>query len=129
MNRYTVSFSADNVVAEIAFRDRFVAHTILPAILELKRLGDYQTLQAVMWDLRQADLSDLTIDSLREIFRSKNELAPAKQLRVACVVSTETDSHILKLWAEGFDDEKPNLRRWFLDKDEAIAWLRQDDRS
>ncbi|MDF1792993.1 MAG: hypothetical protein P1U88_13835 [Thalassobaculaceae bacterium] len=108
-------------------RDRFVPETIIPIIQELKGLDPDGRRKGVVWDLRDADLSQLTSAALRDIFRSKNERSPYRYLRIACVVSSEIDSHILKLWAEGFDDARPYHRRWFFDLAEAVAWLLQTE--
>ena len=125
MRGYTVTYAAEGDIAEVRFRERVLAETILPVVLELKRYPDYHALTGVLWDLTDADLSHLTMTALAEVFRSKNAVEPSKPLRIACVVSAEIDTHILRLWAEGFDDDKPISRRWFLDRKEAITWIRR----
>lgn len=124
MNGYSISFNAERDVAEIDFRDRFVAETIIPIIQELKTIATGVERKGIVWDLRQADLSDLTMASLREIFALKNKIRPIRPLYVACVVSSPTDAHIIKLWAEGFEDTKQYFRRWFFTPQEAHAWIR-----
>lgn len=123
MSGFTIAFNAERDVAEIDFRDRFVAETVIPVIRELKTLGAGVERKGIVWDLRQADLSDLTISVLRDVFRLKNEAGPVRPLYIACVVSNPTDAHILKLWAEGFEDSKPYRRRWFFSTQEAHAWI------
>lgn len=127
MTAYSIIYNPEGDVATVLFQEKFVSETILPAILELKRSPRHGDTVGVLWDLRQADLSYLTASTLREVFRSKNAMQPNRQLRIACLVSDEIDTHILRLWAEGFDDDMPNIRRWFLDRDEAMAWLRTGD--
>jgi|GEM_PF-857314 len=123
---YSICFSADGDVAEVEFRDRFAPSTVMAVILEIKQDPRYASLSGVLWDLSAADLSALTIESLREIFATQKAVYPSKTLRVACVISSESDAYILKLWAEGFNDARPNQRRWFFDSAEARAWLRLD---
>jgi hypothetical protein len=123
MNGYAITFNDKRDVAEITFRDRFVAETIIPIIQELKALSTGVDRKGIVWDLRQADLSDLTMETLRDIFQMKNKVQPIRPLWIACVVSNPTDAHILRLWAEGFDDNKPYHRRWFFSTEEAHAWI------
>ena len=127
MSRHTVTFTAEGDIAEIEFRDSFVTAKIVPIIQALKNNPEAAHIRGVLWDLRQADLSGLTIDTMRDVFRMKNEVQPRVALRIACVVSGPTDTHILKLWAEGFDDAQPHTRRWFFGKREARAWLRSEE--
>ena len=127
MSRHTVTFSAERDLVEIDFRDRFVTENILAIIHALKALPDADRFRGVLWDLREADLSGLTIGTLRDVFRMKNEGEPRQPLRIACVVSSPTDAHILKLWAEGFDDARPYWRRWFFCRQEALDWLRAEE--
>lgn len=125
MTDYSIVYAPEGDIATVHFRQKFVADTVLPAILDLKRYPRHSETVGVLWDLREADLSHLTAATLRDIFKSKNAVEPNKPLRIACLVSTEIDTHILRLWAEGFDDEVPSARRWFLDQEEAMNWLRQ----
>lgn len=125
MPDYSIKYVPEGDIATVRFRQKFVVETILPAILDLKRYPRYHETVGVLWDLREADLSLLTAESLSDVFKSKNALEPNKPLRIAGLVSTEIDTHILRLWAEGLDDEVPNTRRWFLDEEEAMDWLRQ----
>ena len=124
MSGYTITVTDERDVAEIDFRDRFVAETIIPVIQDLKSRSTDVERAGIIWDLRHADLSDLTMENLRDVFQMKNSVQPIPPLRIACVVSNPTDAHILKLWAEGFDDTKPYRRRWFFCRDEALAWIR-----
>lgn len=123
MQSYRITYSAGGHVAEVVLRGKFLPSTVMPVIVELRRYNSDGRLDGVLWDLREADLSDLTIAALRDIFRSKNALTPVKRLRIACLVATEGDAQILKLWAEGFDDDRPHHRRWFFDREEGLAWL------
>lgn len=123
MSGYTITFSAEGDIAAIDFRGRFVAETIIAVIQELKSQRTGVERKGIIWDLRQADLSDLTIAALRDVFQMKNKVRPIRPLSIACVVSNPTDAHIIKLWAEGFDDNKPYRRRWFFDTEEAMAWI------
>lgn len=130
MSGYTITFNAERDVAEIDFRDRFVAETVIPIIHELRGLDDGVERKGIVWDLRQADLSGLTMAMLRDVFTVKNEVRPARPVRplsIACVVSNPTDAHILKLWAEGLDDSRPYRRRWFFCTQEAHAWIQGQD--
>lgn len=127
MSDYTITFNAERDVAEIDFRGHFVAETIIPVIQDLKGRATGVDRKGILWDLRQADLSDLTIETLRDLFQMKNKIQPIRPLSIACVVSNPTDALILKLWAEGFDDTRPYSRRWFFSKDEARAWIQSQD--
>ncbi|MCR9070086.1 MAG: hypothetical protein NXI18_00040 [Alphaproteobacteria bacterium] len=127
MTGYSIHLDPEGDVATVFFWEKFVSETILSAIMELKRNARYSEIVGVLWDLRQADLSYLTACSLREVFVTKNAVTPNKRLRIACLIAAEIDSYIMHLWAEGFDDDQPNIRRWFLDRDEAMAWLRAGD--
>lgn len=73
MSRHTVTFNAERDLVEIDFRDRFVTENILAIIHALKALPDADRFRGVLWDLREADLSGLTIGTLRDVFRMKNE--------------------------------------------------------
>lgn len=128
MSGYSITFTAERDVAEIDFRDRFVAEKIIPVIEELRRHGQGVRRKGTIWDLRHSDLSDLTITTLRDVFQLANPTgARVQPLRIACLVSNPTDAHILKLWAEGFDDDKPYSRRWFFCRSEALAWIHEAD--
>ena len=124
MPSHTITYSAERDVAEVDFRDRFVAPAVIPIICELKRCAGAGIRKGIVWNLKDADLSDLTIEGMRDIFRVKNEVQPNRALRIACVVAHATDANIVRLWAEGFSDSNPHHRRWFYCRDEAHAWVR-----
>ena len=123
MQSHKITFSADREIAEIDFHDRFAAPAVIAIIHELKRCAYAGLLKGIVWNLQDADLSDLTMEGMRDIFRVKNEVQPTRALRIACVVAHATDAHIIRLWAEGFTDSNPHQRRWFYSRDEAHAWV------
>ena len=120
---YSLRFSEDGSVCEIDFRDSFAFEHIFVVIQSLKEDIRYGGLRSVLWDLRRADLSNLTLSDLRSIFARQKQISPTKYLRVACVISSDVDSYILRLWQDAGVDGNPNLRRWFLDMDSAREWL------
>lgn len=120
---YSLHFSENGSVCEIDFRDSFAFENIFVVIRALKEDVRYDALRGVLWDLTRADLSNLTLSDLRNIFARQKQVSPTKYLRVACLISSDADSYILRLWQDAGVDGNPNLRRWFLEMDAAREWL------
>lgn len=120
---YSLHFSDDGSVCEIYFRDSFVPDNIFVVIGAVRDHVRFDVLRGVLWDLRYADLSNLTLADLRDIFARQKQASPAKYLRVACVIASDLDSYILKLWQDTGLDSHPSRRRWFLEMDAAREWL------
>jgi hypothetical protein len=123
---YELDFDEDGTVCTIDFRDRFVAENIFVVIGHLKKDPRYEVLQGVVWNLRHADLSSLTLSELKDIFTRQKQMSPSKFLRVACVISSDVDSYILKLWQDIRLDANPNQRRWFFNMEDARVWVRSE---
>lgn len=120
---FSLHFAEDGSVCEIEFRDSFAFENIFVVIRTLKEDLRYDSLRGVLWDLRHADLSSLTLSDLRNIFTRQKQISPTKFLRVACVIASDVDGYILRLWQDAGLDGNPNLRRWFLDMDAAREWV------
>ena len=122
INGERVAFLEAGRIAEITFNDRIHIETMMPVIVGLKKDARYAGLNGVVWDLRDADLSVLTLQTLKDIFSTQKSIPPTKTLRVACVIASDSDSDILKLWETGLHSANPNHRKWFLDLTAARAW-------
>lgn len=123
---YELDFDEDGTVCTIDFKDRFVAANIFAVIGHLKTDPRYEVLRGGVWNLRQAGLSSLTFLGLKDIFARQKQMSPSNFLRVVCVISSNADQYILKLWQDPRLDSNPNARKWFFDMDAARKWVRSE---
>lgn len=107
----------------VDFRDRFVRDNVLPVSRTIRSHERFPDLKGVLWDLRTADLSELTLEQLVDVMRSQDGPHPAKRLKVALVVESVYDVCIIKLWEHVGEDGTPNVRRWFADEESALTWI------
>lgn len=107
----------------VNFHDRFVKDNIIPITLSIRGHHRFSEIKGVLWDLRTADLSELTLEQLVDVFKSQHATSGREPLRVALVIESVYDVCIIKLWEHVGEDSTPNIRRWFTDETKALEWI------
>lgn len=120
----SVAYSEAGDLAVVKFFGTLVSDTVIPTIKQIQTDHRYPDLKGVIWDLGEADLSELTGASLRTIFQRQSQDRPAEpSFKVACVVSRASDVHIIRLWAEGSGSDVSHTRQWFFSLERARDWI------
>ena len=103
------------------------ASLILQAIREILDSDQYSTMSGVVWDYRFADLSSITLDTMKTVWASLAAESVRSDLRVASVFSGAQDVLILHLWQSAASGRIGMERRYFTDMKAARRWVAGGD--
>jgi len=123
MSKHTVCYHQDAGFIEIRYSGQFTVAAFLKIIGEIKESALFATARGVLWDIRDADISEMKFNDISEIHARQNPESRPAPRRVATIILSELDSHVMKLWSQGIGDPNGIERRWFYAREEAIAWI------
>lgn len=99
---------------------------ILGVIRRLLTTDAYAAVSGAVWDFREADLSSLTLDGMRQVWSAEAAVLLRDDLRVASVFSHAQDGLILHLWQSAGGGFVGMDRRSFNDIEAARRWVGGD---
>jgi hypothetical protein len=91
------------------------------------RHPDFRQGDDVLWDFREASISDVSADALRDVasFVDRRQERRGSGYKVALAVSGDFEFGLARMY-EAFADRLPFRVRVFRDVDKANAWLDED---
>ena len=107
---------------EIAFSGPVGSDEFSWGMREIERACREDGADNVVWDFREADLSQLNFVVIQGTVEDWPTVALADNARIAVVAGTQLDEILLRLWKEAGMQRDKRERRVFLNIDEARDW-------
>ena len=121
---FTIDTEDGAGVTVIQMGARVTGQRLVRALEALARLNTYEARHPRLWDLREADLSQLTRAELRVVARRVRTLdLSLAESRVAVVVSRDVDFGVVRMFELTEADSLSGAIRAFRDITRAHAWV------
>lgn len=118
-----VSFDEADGIAVVRCSHEVTSTLILQGLREIPDSDQYPTISGAVWDYRFADLSSLTLDTMKTVWAALAKEPIRPDLRVASVFSGAEDGLILHLWQSAASGRISMERRHFTDMAAARRWV------
>lgn len=121
--QHSILFSSAHKCFEVKVLG-IVDHMIMIAIIdEVVRDGRFSGSTGIIWDFREASLSNMTLDCMRAVWAAQKSLGIPETFRIASVLSHRINDPVLRLWELAAPTFHVMDRRYFADIDEARRWV------
>jgi hypothetical protein len=96
---------------------------ILRAVREAVANPGFNGFIGIIWDFRNASLSDMTLQAMQTVWREQSDLPLNAGTRIAVVFSQPINAPLLRLWQSAASATTMMERRHFSDMEAARRWV------
>ncbi len=119
---YSVEVDRDQALVFVSLDGEATGPILNRCVAECHRLGAIAPLVGVIWDFRNADLSDLALPDMQEAIKISASSDVLNNIRIAIVIGGDQDELLMNLWCEAGRAFDKRERQIFRKIDAAATW-------